>query len=84
MNDTKLEKLDEYTVRLSVGDPRTVRAAIIKVADEYAVTVSMKEAGSTRLLVERTVDSYAAAETVAKACATRNNFPWYKVEVVWK
>jgi len=84
MTDTKLEKREEYTVRLSVGDPRSIRAAIIKVADGHAVTVSMREARRTRLLVERTVDSYAAAEAVAKACATRNSFPWYKVEVVWE
>jgi hypothetical protein len=79
MNDIKSE---EQTVRLSVGDPRSIQATIIKVSDEYTVTVSLKEAGRTRAAAESIVDSYAEAETVAKTFASQQSFPWYKVAVV--
>ena len=81
MNDNP-EKPEEHTVRLSVGDPRSVQATINKMADGYAVTVSMKEAGRTRAATESTVDSYAEAETVARTFASQQGFPWYKVAVV--
>jgi hypothetical protein len=79
MNDIKPE---EQTVRLSVGDPRSIQATINKVADGYTVTVSLKEAGRTRAAAESIVDSYAEAETVAKTFASQQSFPWYKVAVV--
>ena len=82
MNDTKPATSDEHTVRLSVGDPRSVQATINKVADGYTVTVSMNEAGRTRAAAESTVDSYAEAETVAKTFASHQGFPWYRVVVV--
>jgi len=82
MNDAKPEKSEEHTVRLSVGDPRSVQATINKVADGYAVTVSLIEAGRTRAAAESIVDSYGEAETVAKTFASQQSFPWYKVAVV--
>jgi hypothetical protein len=81
MNDNP-EKPEEHTVRLSVGDPRSVQATINKIADGYAVTISVKEAGRTRAAAESTVDSYAEAETVARTFASQQGFPWYKVAVV--
>jgi hypothetical protein len=83
MNDTKPEKSEEHTVRLSVGDPRSVQATINKVADGYAVTVSLIEAGRTRAAAESIV-SYGEAETVAKTFASQQSFPWYKVAMVSK
>jgi hypothetical protein len=82
MNDTQPKTSDEHTVRLSVGDPRSVQAIINKEADGYAVTVSLKEAGRTRAAAASTVDSYAEAETVVKTFASQQGFPWYKVVVV--
>jgi hypothetical protein len=84
MTDAKPEASDEHTVRLSVGDPRSVQAPINKVADGYAVTVSLIEAGRTRAAAESIVDSYAEAETVARTFASQQSFPWYKVAVVSK
>lgn len=53
MKDTKPEKPEDWTPRLSVGDPRSplgqalrsCQATIIKVADGYTVTVSLRENG---------------------------------------
>jgi hypothetical protein len=81
MKDPNPENPEDQTFRLSVGDPRSCHATIIKVADGYTVTASLKEAGRTRAVAESTVDSYAEAETVAKTFASQQDFPWYKVEV---
>ena len=80
--NNKPEKREEQTVRLSVGDQRSIQATINKVADGYTVTVSMNQAGRTRAAAESTVDSYAEAETVARSFASQQGFPWYKVAVV--
>lgn len=84
MPDTKLENPKDRTFRLSVGDPRSCQATIIKNLDGYTVTVFLKENGHTRLLAEKTVDSYAEAETVARAFSSQQGFPWYKVVLVSK
>ena len=84
MKDPNPENPEEQTVRLSVGDPRSVQATINKVADGYAVTVSLIEAGRTRAAAESIVDSYGEAETVAKTFASQQSFPWYKVAMVSK
>ncbi len=67
VNDTNPGKLEDQTFRLSVGDPRSCQATIIKVADGYTVTASLKEDGRTRSSAESTVDTFADAEAVAKA-----------------
>ena len=69
------EKPGDRAFWLSVRDPRSCQATIIKVADGYTVTVSLKEAGRTRMLAESTVDSYADAETVAQAFPSQDEFP---------
>ena len=82
MNDTKLEKPEERTVPLSVGDPRSAQATIDKVADGYNVTVSLKDGERIRAASEGNVDTYAEAETVARTFASQLDFPWYKVALV--
>jgi hypothetical protein len=82
MNDTKPEKPEEHAVRLSVGDPRSCQATILKVADGYTVMVALEEGSRLRMLSESSVDSYADAEAVAKAFASQHEFPWYKVAVI--
>jgi hypothetical protein len=82
MNDTKPEKPEEHTVPLSVEDPRSMQATILKVANGYTVSVSLKEGGRTRMSTGKAVDSYAAAETVARAFASQQTFFWHKVAVV--
>ena len=92
MKDTKPEKPEDWTPRLSVGDPRSplgqalrsCQATIIKVADGYTVTVSLRENGRAGALEESTVDTFADAEAVAKAFASQQEFPWEKVEVVFE
>jgi hypothetical protein len=84
MNDTNPENPEDQAFRLSVGDPRSCQATIIKVADGYTVTVSLKEDGRTRGVAESTVDTYSDAEAVAKAFASQQEFPWYKVAIVSK
>jgi hypothetical protein len=59
-----------------------VYATITRLVGGYTVTVAMRKAGRTRTLVEKTVESQFAAETVARAYATRNNFPWQRVQLV--
>ena len=92
MKDTKPEKPEDWTPRLSVGDPRSplgqalrsCQATIIKVADGYTVTVSLRENGRAGALEESTVDTFADAEAIAKAFASQQEFPWEKVEVVFE
>jgi hypothetical protein len=92
VKDTKPEKPEDWTPRLSVGDPRSplgqalrsCQATIIKVADGYTVTVSLRENGRPGALEESTVDTFADAEAIAKAFASQQEFPWEKVEVVFE
>ena len=42
MNNTPPDNPDDKAFRLSVGDPRSCQATIVKVADGYTVTVSLK------------------------------------------
>jgi hypothetical protein len=79
MGNTKLENPKEQTIRLSVGDPRSCQASIVKMAHGYTVMVALEETSHIRMLSESPVDSYA--EAVAKAFASQHEFPWYKVTV---
>jgi hypothetical protein len=81
MGNTKLENPKEQTFRLSVGDPRSCQASIVKVADGYTVMVALEETSHIRMLSESSVDSYADAEAVVKAYTSQQEFPWYKVAV---
>jgi hypothetical protein len=82
MNDTNPKNPGDQTLPLSVGDPRSCQASIVKVADGYTVMVALEGTSRIRMLAESCVDTYEDAEAVAKAFASQHEFPWYKVAVV--
>jgi hypothetical protein len=75
MNDTKPEKPEEHAVRLSVGDPRSCQATILKVADGYTVMVALEGGSRIRMLSESSVESSPTLRQWRKRSRHSTNSP---------
>ena len=83
MKDTKPEKPEDWTPRLSVGDPRSplgqalrsCQATIMKGLKGHTVTLTIHEDTQVRVIVDKTVESYREAETIARAIARGRRSP---------